>query len=65
MTHRTIIAMAVVGLSWSSGCGYVGQVKQAADRIEEMRPEIEQRNKEVESLANPTAAPVDPSTPAP
>ena len=63
--HPMLIAAAALGLCWSSGCGYVGQVKQATDRIEEMRPEIEQRNQELESLANPAAAPAEPSVPAP
>jgi hypothetical protein len=65
MTRQFLFTAAALALCCLAGCGYVGQVKQATDRIEEMRPEIEQRNQELESLANPSAVPADPPAPAP
>jgi hypothetical protein len=65
MQRTPIITLALCGLTWAGGCYVKDTVlrgQKAVRDIEALTPEIEKRNKEVDELTNPEAAPAEPSS---
>jgi len=67
MTRKLVLAAVLCGCTCANGC-YVAdtvmQGRKAMKDVEALTPEVEKRNKEVNELANPTAAPAEaPATP--